>query len=355
MAIKISPSAAKWIAAQKQARLNLGSEGASEPDQATPSNKPKTPAIQGSPGREKGTPSAEPAPISPAPILLVPIIDKLSITLTIPPGDLEDIHKAVYTAYNDTAVFQSVTKLKGFKSARMIAIRGSAERVHFCFGSKTGEPPHARLEFNPGKLGKDGLEWLHATLMTMMDGGWEYVLNHGRITRVDVAVDIPKSRMHQFLLMPAQGLATTCIYNGNGKLKTVYVGKKDGNQTVLYSKSAEQAVKEIYLPVPTVRLERKLRNPQMALKELLSLKNPFAALKLISTMPPAPETPAHWSWPLFLDAVAQRGLVAALLLLPEKRRTIYRKHLEQHQVDWWDSAAAWEHWPKTVSNLLIPF
>lgn len=315
-----------------------------------PSNEPKTPAKPEGTGKNEGMLLG-----SVAPTPLTPIIDKLSITLTIPPEDLEDIHKAVYTAFLDTEVFQSATKLKGFKSARSIAVRTSAERVHFAFGSKDGKPPHARLEFNPGKLGLAGMDSLWATLTSMMPDGFEYVVKHGRITRLDVAVDIPKTRMHQFLLLPAQGLASTCVYNAKGKLKTVYIGKKEGSQTVLYSKSAEQASKKVFLPFPTVRLERRLRNPKVhSLTQLGAMENPFKALKLVETMPPAPDISPPWVWPLFLDAVAQRGLVPALLLLPEKQKTAYRKHLDQHQVGWWDPDAVWAQWPKALSVLQLP-
>lgn len=308
------------------------------------SNKPQNPANPAT-----SSESAEPEPHLKEGI--VPFIDKLSITLAIPKADYADIHAAVYTAINDKSVFQAAKKAKHFAVAQLIAIPGTAERALFYFNSKSGEPPHARLEFNPSKLGPVGMDQLHAILTTVFDGGWRYVLQHGRITRLDIAVDLPDARMHHFLLLPSKGL-NVCHFKQDGKLKTAYLGKATGNQTAVYSKSFEQKSKGKPIIPSTVRLERRLRSQKIkSLNQLENLDNVFADMQLVKPMPSAPDGYGKWIWHLFLDSVAVRGLPSALARLPEKERTKFRKHLKDQAIGWWDPEAIWARWPAVISEL----
>lgn len=310
------------------------------------SNKPQNPA-------NLATPSESAAPEPHLKEGIVPFIDKLSITLTIPKADYADIHAAVYTAINDKSVFQAAKKAKHFAIAQLIAIPGTAERALFYFHSKSGEPPHARLEFNPSKLGPAGMDHLHAILTTVFDDGWRYVLQHGRITRLDIAVDLPDARMHHFLLLPSKGLNVS-HFKQDGKLKTAYLGKATGNQTAIYSKSFEQKLKGKTIIPSTVRLERRLRLPKIkSLTQLENLDNVFADMQLVKPMPSAPSGYGQWVWHLFLDSVAVRGLPSALARLPEKERTKFRKHLKDQAIGWWDPEAIWAHWPAVVSELRL--
>lgn len=308
------------------------------------SNKPQNPANP-APPIENAAP--EPHPKGG----LVPFIDKLSITLVIPKADYVDIHAAVYTAINEKAVFQTAKKDKRFAVAQLIAIPGTAERALFNFHSKSGEPPHARLEFNPSKLGPAGMDHLHAILTTIFDGGWHYVLQHGRITRLDIAIDLPDARMHHFLLLPSKGLNVS-HFKQDGKLKTAYLGKAKGNQTAIYSKSFEQKSKGKAIIPSTVRLERRLRSPKIkSLNQLENHDNVFADMQLVKPMPSAPSGYGKWVWHLFLDSIAVRGLPSALARLPEKERTKFRKHLKDQAIGWWDPEAIWARWPAVVSEL----
>jgi hypothetical protein len=45
---------------------------------------------------------------------------------------------------------------------------------------------------------------MHATLSTMMEGGWRLFVDHGRISRLDVAVDLLGVRMTKLKMVPAK-------------------------------------------------------------------------------------------------------------------------------------------------------
>ena len=75
-----------------------------------------------------------------------------------------------------------------------------------------------RIEFVPVDLGPQGLEELHAALFALMDQGWAFVVEHGRITRLDVAVGFPKVTMDQFHFLPQQG-ATVTQWKQDGGLR----------------------------------------------------------------------------------------------------------------------------------------
>jgi hypothetical protein len=58
-------------------------------------------------------------------------------------------------------------------------------------------------------------------------------------------------------------------------------------------------------------------------------------------------------WQLFKRAADVEGLMGALALLPEEKRTLYRKHLDANKQPWWNPDAIWANWPKMLDELKI--
>jgi hypothetical protein len=290
------------------------------------------------------------ASLSTGPILS---IDKLSITLT--PATQQEaiaINALVYGWLNETEVFQQAAKANGFSLSKMIALPSTAERVRFDYRREGSEARCCRFEMNPSKIGAIGLFDLHAR--TPLPGGWNYVVQRGGITRIDVAVDIPEMTMDDFLFMAAQGV-TTKMWSQSGHLQTVQLGKPKGNSTVIYSKDQEQIAKgKPFFGPPTVRVERRLRHPAKKwLYQLPLLENPFAAATLTVSLPGTPPGEKMNQWIMFMDSVRVRGLTAALALLPQERRTRYRKWLKSQGHPVWDTDAIWSNWPKLLSDLKL--
>lgn len=313
-----------------------------------PSNKAETPAL------ETDEPPADPQ-LSAKHNL--PFIDKISIMVS-PPDEEEahEIYNQIILQMDDPELFASGAKKKGkFNFAKRIPLASTDNRP--LFQSHLDKSAKAamsiRLEFNPRKLGLEGVEELHSKLTCLMDGGWGYVLQHGKITRLDVAVDLPGIRPGAFSVLPKQG-ATQRVFEVNGQLETLILGKKNGHQTIVYNKKKQRLAKKQQWDGPsTTRVERRLCPPQVAtFTDLSQLPNPFLALMLVE-MPGPPEGEKPWIWELFKDAVAVRHLQPALALLPEARRTKYRAHLKQHAHAMWDADAIWKNWPAALVSLKL--
>ena len=279
-----------------------------------------------------------------------PFIDKLSITLTIPPEEINATYERVFSAINCTSMFQSAHWSQRFKICRNIALSVTEERVLFQFGAKTTKGPDCRLEFNPAKLGFDGVNSLDTILAHIFPDGWFYILENGRVSRIDIAIDLSGMRMDDFLLLPQQGIVYQRFLS-NGHLKTVYLGAPGSNQTRIYSKSAEQKAKGLIVSQSAVRVERTLRNQHLKVHELIILKNPFDKLTFVTPMPSPPPGENEGKWSSFLDSVQVRGLSPALASLPEKRRSRYRKHLKQNPTSWWNPDTIWKNWPAALDVL----
>jgi hypothetical protein len=279
-----------------------------------------------------------------------PFIDKMSITLAVSEVHLPSVWTAVKEVIKLPGLFKKTKWSKLYQLNYLISGASTDERVLFQFGTKGDKPPQCRLEFNPKKLGIDGLNDLDNILGEIFPDGWGYVFNNGRVTRLDVAVDLPGVRMDQFLFLAHQGETYQC-FETNGHLETLYMGKPKSNQTRIYSKKKEQLAKGKPFGKSVVRVERTLRNLNLLVGELQKLKNPFGQMAMVepSPLPPPWEKPKVWS--MFQDSVNMRGLMPAMALLPEHRRSEYRKHLKQNQKVWWQPQAIWEKWPEVSKSL----
>lgn len=282
-----------------------------------------------------------------------PIIDKISITVHPATQQLRDeIFTSIWQVIDASEYFADARKSRDYYHATFILIPGSTERVYFQFGPRKPDYPFCRLEFNPHKLGINGMNELHSTLSLIFPEGWGTVLQYGRVSRIDVAVDLVGLQMDQFHFLPQTG-CTSRLYGRNGLLETLYSGSSRGNQTRVYDRTAEHKSRKQKLPgPPTVRVERCLRNPGIPLSKLASLKNPFEKMVLIPPMPERPDGVSETKWAGFLDSARVRGLPAALQLQSPAVRAQFRKHVKSAPLPLWDPVKVWEDWPVVVSALV---
>jgi hypothetical protein len=290
-----------------------------------------------------------------------PFIDKITVVLD--PATERDAyytHHELFTVLDDKELCKDAgkgAKWGPYKVAKRLMLPSLVDEkkyplLQYAYSGQKAD--QLRLEFVPVDLGHDGMTGLHAALAMMVNGGWGYFVKHGRVTRIDVTVDIPNTRMDQFLFLPQQAL-TTMQWNVDGHLQSLVFGKENGNQTLIYSRSAKRLAKgQDWAGKPEVRIERRLRNlKNMKVSGLPSLPNPFSAMQMTLNLPGPPPDGKDWEWSIFEDSVKIRGLNAALALLPEERRTKYRKHLAAHPQPWWNPDAIWAQWPAMLDELKI--
>ncbi|TXM73121.1 hypothetical protein FV218_11875 [Methylobacterium sp. WL69] len=284
------------------------------------------------------------------------LVDKIVITAKLPHSCWNKTHSA-FAELQEANVLKDAHPSAAYAIVKLIAL--GEETAHISFDPKKSYFPDLRLEFNPVRAGPFGMGALREVLHHLLPiGGWDFLYEKGKISRLDIAVDVQGIRMHHFHLLPQQVLVTK-TYEKQAKLKTIYVGKPTGNQLAVYSKSAEMAASGKPLPVPTVRIEKRLKKLGKSLSQLGKLDNPFLGFNIVSTPPGPPageETPKNkYIWTLFLDSVARRTLGPALKLLPQAKMTVYRKHFKGYEQPWWDVKKVWAQWPETLKNMrLVP-
>jgi hypothetical protein len=287
-----------------------------------------------------------------------PFIDKIAVVLTITSTKLaQQIHSALYQAMtNDTEYFQSVAKhVKGFQLGKLITMPGCEERVRIDYNFQNSLANRIRLEFNPAKLGFWGMKELHGVLTSVMPEGWDHFVTDGRISRLDVAVDLIGVRMTKLKMQPKIGQSAQAWWSSDGKLKTYQWGKPTGTHTQIYNKTAEQLARGIAVTGPQVtRIERRLKNPKYKkLTDLAGMNNPFAGIVLTTSIPEAPPGGPSYVWPMFCDSVQVRTLDLALKLLPKHKRTVYRNQFTKAAPLWWNPEAIWKMWPAMLDEIKI--
>jgi len=172
-----------------------------------------------------------------------PFIDRISVTLKVPEGEEAYlIHSNIWTQLDDTAVFVQAKKTAKYRRAwriKLPSIVNAAHWPHFQYAYEGKTATGLRIEFVPADLGYEGLLELHSILTSIMPNGWAYFIEHGRVTRIDVTVDLPAARMDEFHFLPTQG-ATTKVWKSNGELQTFQHGSSKGNHTQIYNRKAKR-------------------------------------------------------------------------------------------------------------------
>lgn len=283
-----------------------------------------------------------------------PFIDRLTVNLHFDTADeAADAHATIYNALTkDGERYKSAKKASGFNLSRRMVLSGFEAEPFVNYSHKDGMAGTFRIEFNPARLGVEGLAAMHAELGLIIDGGWNTFIKRAHISRLDVAVDLPGVRLTKIGIAPPKSLASQTWSNAKGKLETYQWGNPKGTLTQIYNKSAQMAKKGTPLPGPqTMRVERRLRQPKCkTLLQLKNLPNAFAGIVFTTTIPPAPNVKPAAMWPLFCDSVQVRGLNAALQLLSPTLRQRFKKQFSDAAPEWWNPDAIWEQWPPALKQ-----
>jgi hypothetical protein len=175
------------------------------------------------------------SPADPIQSVPQPFIDKISIVMEPSPKIAHDMYMTMTETFDDSTVFKDAgygAKLKGYKVAKRIALKSLVDAkkwplLHIAYDGQQQLVLKARLEFVPVDLKSQGMIELHLALMEIVEDGWHEFVKGGRITRIDVAVDLPYATMDSFLYLPPQSISVM-RWKSNGKLQTATYGKKAG-------------------------------------------------------------------------------------------------------------------------------
>ncbi|WP_273726094.1 hypothetical protein [Brucella gallinifaecis] len=294
---------------------------------------------------------------------LMPFIDKISIVVKPDKERGHAMYQELITDLDQKDYFLDGPKPKGeYQFSKRIVLQTATKLKHYPliqvrYLKEQKLIERFRLEFVPVDLGTEGMEELHMVLGGLIEDGWDYVRKHGKVTRIDVTIDIPQIPMESFLLLSSQGISSR-TWSMSGSLQTIIFGKKTGNQTIVYDRGAKRkAQKQSAEGKQGVRVERRLSKlPSLKVAELKKLENPFAKLTLLEKLPSNPPSSATspsqiGQWQMFCDSVQIRQLSNALTLLSEEKRAVFRKHIKNHAAPWWDAEAIWSNWDHVLEDM----
>lgn len=285
-----------------------------------------------------------------------PFIDKISI-IAVPEGKFggKDILKKLNASVSMSSHLAQAKPWKEFKRAyriaphKLIAVKTKWPVILF---KVVDDAVHkVRIEFSPVDISGSEMKHLDSVLRSFLPNGWGFFAALGKVTMIEVSVDLPLVETDFVHPLPQQ-TTTVKTWGTGGTLETIYLGKGKGNFTRIYDRGVKRKAKGQHSPeYHGTRVERVLRpNGKLAVKDLAGLPNPFSGLafiKLPSARPP--DEKKDYLWQMFRDTVRVRGLPSALKLLPVEKRTAYRKWLAAHPEDWWSPDEIWKHWVNTVT------
>ena len=201
------------------------------------------------------------------------------------------------------------------------------------------------LDLWPRAMLPEQFHELSAALMMFVHDGFDYFHAHGKVTQIEATVDLANLKMTEVHVVPSMS-TTMKTWSKEGHLETLTIsGSKNGNAIRVYNRGEKRKNKKQDHPVYAgVRVERVLRRQKLTLPTLLTLKNPFEALEVVTYPSKPPDEPKDYFWQMFTDCVKLRSLSVALKLLPEEKKAIYRKWFKEHTHPKWDSAEIWSHW-----------
>ena len=284
--------------------------------------------------------------------VLNPVIDKFSVTC---PVDEEDQD---YLRETFMDVFKTDEKLN-FKTSNS---KGRYRIAVNWFDGPTGQKVRLecdpfkktdnffRMEFNPAKLKSDGMGRMSAMLDYIFAGviSYAHVIETGRITRVDIAVDmlnVDFSNLYAFGLEKGKAIHYNSLEFGP---ETIYLDKPKTkkSQKMVYNKALQlQQAGEAdeYNGVLRTRLEYSREGLDAV--SLYELGNPFLNFKF-SVMNPVYQSdsvPAY-VWKFFLDSCRYRGVGVAAELLPEDLKDEFSHLIYQAYEYTWRPDKLWKYW-----------
>ena len=276
------------------------------------------------------------------------VIDKLAVAVNgFTAEELDGIVKTIHIYNSDTEYFKPVFGGK-YKARTQIRVTPT-ETVLMEAGPKTVKGAQVRFDFNPSKIGADGIEQFKLLLDGMMPYGYDHLIASGKITRIDFAADIHGIHISDLEFFTQYACGGT-KFSKSGKPQTVYLGAVSSNKKwAIYDKAAQLKLKNGQV---ITRIERRLK-ANIALVELENIENPFLGLSIISSKlgNKVPVGVSAETWRLFRRACKHTPCSVVLTDLEPTTRKIVREWLKGKVVKWWNPDAVWESFPSVVSEL----
>jgi len=197
-----------------------------------------------------------------------------------------------------------------------------------------------RLELNPDKICKAGWDDLHTLLTSCIDVDPIALFRKGKITRLDVALDLPGLSLEQIIVRTSK-LQKHGLYSDRyGNPETSYIGTPRSRRVVAYNKPTMDKTGTL------LRVEIRLK-PQCLGMQIASLPNPFEKVELIPANFPY-STALLIPSQFFADSIRIGGLKRAIFPLCEKDAKSLKNAYEMATSILPSTDALWANWPQTL-------
>jgi len=264
------------------------------------------------------------------------LIDKLSLTLK----ETDPARQEVITEWLDFACESGEGKKLRFnnKSHKYwhtysfpLTVSGTTKLIIQIQPIYYKKVPFIRLEWNPDKAGVKGNTRVQEICFNLcFSEGYSQVWEEAKITRMDLAIDVPGVAMHK--IQVTANRIRKWGYFGDKKIQTKYLGAKGSEYYFrVYNKRTElievQNVNPDSLPKELTRFEVEYCPKKILtkFKDLLNLKvNPFDRLKVTNGM-----RISHYTDKWFISHCRKVGAMQALSEIDDpKTRKKYRDKLK---------------------------
>ena len=294
--------------------------------------------------------------------ILTPKVDYISFTYNIPLDDQDAVKQALWDLPKEDGPFSPAKKkVSRYKTRVNLTHPASGKSVLIEADPKPTKDgkmvPFLRFQFNPDKLGPDGMAFMKERLEYAFSGNypWKAIAINCKVTRIDLAIDILNVPIDQLLISSSKAGKSHCYYSATGVLETAYLEVKSGKAGNTYAYNKNQQLMDMkrnpkYDGVPHTRIELRVRTSRSIVK-LGALPNPFTKLNIAypSLVGKSPEQPHNWQH--LLDSVRYRGRKAALALIPDDSlREAYEDALTSAQGEFWKPRKLWKKWPDILKG-----
>lgn len=275
-------------------------------------------------------------------------VDKLCMTVNYPASDHPKIIEAFKKAKKDhlAAWFPNTTYKHGIK---LLPEEQENGVILQCspFANKKASAKFLRIEFNPSHV---DLPTLKSHLKEILPGGYGHIMAKGKITRIDLAVDVNYIDAHDLLVTSLNPkVKTDSLFSKSGHIETRYVGSMESDTFFrLYDKTAEiektnkkKVVKAVVPEHKILRIEY-CNTKCTSFQDVLDLPNPFLQLDVAVHRQHKPFKNDHPMWPLFLTACRFQGIKRALGYLSKSDAELFKERLAKDgQTSWWKPEQVW--------------
>jgi len=296
--------------------------------------------------------------------VLKPKLDRLSVTFSVPDHTIraairDHLSKLAANGASVVTPWQKRRDWGSQKYDRSYALKLAPGRTILvqCAPLKS-EDSLLRFEFNPNGVGSGAVNAFRQSIPLLTAGYFDYkaLATQGKVTRLDIAVDLVNIDIEDLLIGTRKPGVTSSYFGLSGKAETKYLNvNKKGSRMYVYDRRAlldKLNAEGIGQPsefgnAKYTRVEVRTE-VATAITAMADMSNRLLKIDLFDIEAVTPlEEPHHWR--LFQDSCRYRGLAGALALLPEGVRSAYRAAITSAP-PLWRATELWGHWPAALKT-----